>query len=348
MTQVSFPGLGLGPWQFDGVAFTLFGIDIAWYGLLITMGMVFAFFYGLWQAKKVGIKSDDIVDLAILIVIFSITGARLLYVLFPPEGVSSFLATGGTFWENAKQTIVNVLSIREGGLSIFGGVFGGFMAGLIVSKWKKIRFPILLDILSPCVMIGQIIGRWGNFINGEAYGGVTSLPWGMNIQRVEFYPDLIESERYLPCEKGIGLTECVHPTFFYESVWNLIGLVLIMVFHKKKQFQGQVFAFYLIWYGSGRAVLEGLRTDSMLLFGLRLNQLIGIAIVIIGLVIMVCGYLKAKKNIDVVAKVIKTAKGLFKKIKGLFKKKSNGKARTSERNTKVIDKSDSADKDKEE
>ncbi len=338
MTQVSFPGLGLGPWQFDGIAFTLFGIDIAWYGLLITMGMIFAFFYGLWQAKKVGIKSDDIVDLAILIVIFSITGARLLYVLFPPEGVE-FLVTGGTFWENAKGTFLNIISIREGGLSIFGGVFGGFMAGLIVSKWKKIRFPILLDILSPCVMIGQIIGRWGNFINGEAYGGVTNLPWGMNIQRVETYTGI--GNINTPCEKGIGLTECVHPTFFYESVWNLIGLVLIMVFHKKKKFQGQIFAFYLMWYGAGRAVIEGLRTDSMLLFGLRLNQLIGIAIVIIGLVIMVCGYLKAKKNIDVVALAIK-------RIKGAFTKKSKKNARTSKKNEKSIDKTESSHGDKEE
>ncbi len=306
--EVSFPKLGLGPWQFDGVAFSLFGVDVAWYGLLITMGMVLAFFFGLWQAKKVGIKTDDVIDLAILTVLFSITGARLMYVLFPPEGVS-FLATNGTLWENIKQTFINVISIREGGLSIIGGVFGGFMAGLVISKWKKIRFPMLLDILSPCVMIGQIIGRWGNFINGEAFGSVTGLPWGMKLNVVTEYEGLgiIKS----PIERGFDVNDLFHPTFFYESMWNLLGFALIMIFHKKKKFHGQIFAFYLIWYGAGRAVIESLRTDSMLLFGLKFNQMIGILLVLIGIIIMVLGHLKINRNIDVMSMIGKKVRKMF-------------------------------------
>lgn len=285
MTEISFPGLGIKPFEVNSVAFKLFGIEVAWYGVLITIGMVLAFIYCLHRAKYEGIKSDDMIDLAILIVIFCIVGARLYYVLFE---LDSFIATGGSFLQNLWQTFVNIINIRDGGLAIYGGVLGGFFAALIISKRKKIRFPILLDTLVGGVLIGQIIGRWGNFMNGEAFGYETDLPWRMGINKISaggLYSSYME----------------VHPTFLYESLWNLIGFILMAVFYKKKKFHGQHFAFYLIWYGAGRAVIEGLRTDSLWLFGegsIRVSQALGIVTVFIGAVIMTFGFLKAYKNID--------------------------------------------------
>lgn len=287
MTEVSFPGLGIGPFQFDGVAFSVFGLDVAWYGVLITLGMVLAFVYCMYRAKYEGIKSDDMIDLAILIVVLCIIGARSYYVIFEFE---RFIATGGTLLQNIWQTIVNIVNIRDGGLAIYGGIIGGFIAALIISKRKKIRFPILLDVLVGGVLIGQIIGRWGNFVNGEAYGYETTLPWRMSISKI--------------AADGLYTSPAieVHPTFLYESLWNLIGLVIMCVFYKKKKFHGQHFAFYLVWYGAGRAVIEGLRTDSLWLFGedtIRVSQALGIFTVVIGAVLMVCGFLKVKKGIDV-------------------------------------------------
>jgi len=286
MTEISFPGLGIDPFQVNSVAFSIFGLDVAWYGVLITLGMILAFVYCSFRAKYEGIKSDDLIDLAILIIVFCIVGARLYYVIFE---FSHFIAKGGTFWQNLWQTILNIINIRDGGLAIYGGVLGGFFAALIISKRKRIRFPILLDVLVGGVLIGQIIGRWGNFMNGEAFGYETDILWRMGIKKISaggLYSTYME----------------VHPTFLYESLWNLVGFVLMAIFYKKKKFHGQHFAFYLIWYGAGRAVIEALRTDSLWLFGegtIRVSQAVGIITCIIGIVIAVFGVLKAYKGIDV-------------------------------------------------
>ncbi len=287
MTQISFPGLGIGPFKVDPIAFNVFGVSITWYGLLITCGMVLAFFYCMHRAKQEGIKSDDIIDLAILTVILSILGARLYYVIFEFD---SFIATGGNPFQNFGSTLVNIINIRKGGLAIYGGVIGGFFSGLIISKAKKIRFPILLDMLVGGVMIGQIIGRWGNFMNAEAYGYETDVLWRMGIEKISgggaFISPIIE----------------VHPTFFYESFWNLIGLVIMCILYKNRKFRGEIFAFYLLWYGAGRSVIEGLRSDSLWLFGegsIRVSQALGIVTAAIGLFILVIGFIKVYKGIDI-------------------------------------------------
>lgn len=285
MIEISFPGFGIGPFQIESVAFNIFKIEVAWYGVLITIGMLFAFIYCLWRARYEGIKSDDMIDLAILIVVMSIIGARLYYVIFE---FSSFVATGGSIWQNLWHTFLNIINIRDGGLAIYGGVIGGFFAALIISKRKKIRFPILLDVLVGGVLIGQIIGRWGNFMNAEAYGYETDVLWRMGINTVTAGG---LNENYIE----------VHPTFLYESLWNLVGLIIMTVFYKKKKFHGQHFAFYLVWYGIGRAVIEGFRSDSLWLFGegsIRVSQALGIITCIIGLVIFTFGFLKVYKNVD--------------------------------------------------
>ena len=286
MTEISFPGLGIDPFQVNSVAFNIFGLDVAWYGVLITLGMVLAFVYCSFRSKYEGIKSDDLVDLAILIIIMCIAGARLYYVIFEFD---HFLATGGTFWQNLWHTFLNIIRIRDGGLAIYGGIITGFFAALIISKRKRIRFPILLDVLVGGLLIGQVIGRWGNFINGEAYGYETDILWRMGLKKISaggLYSSYIE----------------VHPTFFYESFWNFIGFVIISIFYKKKKFHGQVFAFYLMWYGLGRSIIEAFRSDSLWLFGegsIRVSQLVGILTLVAGIVITTFGLLKTYKGIDI-------------------------------------------------
>ena len=139
LTVVTFPGLGIGPITLNPIAFSIFGLEITWYGLLITSGMVLAFFYCLGLAKKEGIKSDDMLDLAILTIILSILGARLYYVVF---SIEDFISTGGTVLQNIGRSFLNIINIRQGGLAIYGGVIGGYFSGLIISRWKKIRFPV--------------------------------------------------------------------------------------------------------------------------------------------------------------------------------------------------------------
>ena len=274
MHYVSFPGLGIESFGLKQSAFTLFGVDIMWYGILITAGMILAYFYGLTRAKIEGVKSDDITDLTLFLVIFGVIGARLYYLIF---NLDAYIVTDrGSTWNNIVETLKGMVSVRSGGLAIYGGIIAGFFTALAVAKVKKIRFPVLLDILAPCVMIGQIVGRWGNFVNVEAYGSTTDLPWRM----------------------GVGLgggAPYVHPTFLYESLWNLVGFILIAVFYKKKKFHGQVFLFYAIWYGAGRAFIEGLRIDSLYLGPIRISQLVSAVICAAGIILMVIGCMRAPR-----------------------------------------------------
>jgi len=191
---ISFPGLGIEPFSIDAEAFNLFGISVMWYGVLIATGMVLAFIYALTRAKIENIKSDDIYDLGIFAIIFGVIGARLYYVIFEFKTFISY---------SIGATLRNIIDIRNGGLAIYGGILAGFLTVLVVSKIKKIRFSTLLDVVSPAVMIGQIIGRWGNFINVEAFGGETSLPWRMGILSSFDGGESFYSEMF------------VHPTFLY-------------------------------------------------------------------------------------------------------------------------------------
>ncbi|MBR6651064.1 MAG: prolipoprotein diacylglyceryl transferase [Clostridia bacterium] len=280
MNEIGFPGLGLDPILIDSTAFTVLGREVKWYGIIICLGMILAYCYALSRAKYEGIKTDDLIDLALALMIFGIAGARLYYVIFE---IDRFVATGGTFFSNLWNTIVNIFSIHSGGLAIFGGIIAGFFTAMVVARIKKIRFPILLDVLAPSVMIGQMIGRWGNFMNGEAYGVETTLPWRMSITQV--------------LSSGFKSTTIeVHPTFLYESLWNLVGFIVIAILYKKKNFHGQWLCFYLAWYGLGRMLIEGLRTDSLMIGPFRVSQLLAAAICVAGVVLLVLGTVKAKKE----------------------------------------------------
>ncbi len=296
MQILSFPGLGIEELEINKVAFSVLGRDIAWYGILITCGMILAVLCGLYLAKIQKISSDDIIDLAFFVIIFGVLGARLYYVIFTWNEFS-YLSTGGTFFENLWNTFYNIIAIWEGGLAIYGGVLAGLLTAYIFAKIKKIKFLKIFDILAPCCWIGQIIGRWGNFMNMEAYGSTTTLPWRMCSEKIAselyFRKQLISFDDYEAILAGeLG----VHPTFLYESLWNLIALIFVLSIFKKKKFDGQIFSTYLIWYGFGRMLIEGLRTDSLMVGDLRVSQLIGLASCLLGISLMIYFALKAKKS----------------------------------------------------
>ncbi|MBE6626284.1 MAG: prolipoprotein diacylglyceryl transferase [Ruminococcaceae bacterium] len=282
---LSFPGFGIEPFYVDRVAFTLFGKDVYWYGVLITIGMILAVVCALWLAKHERIKSDDIYDLALWVIIFGVLGARAYYVIFDWDP-AVYLETGGNFFQNAWGTFVNCLAMWDGGLAIYGGVIAGLLTGFIFAKIKKIEFLKLFDILAACVLIGQVIGRWGNFINIEVYGAETTAFTRMGIH-------LMNSEGHILAEMF------VHPMFLYESVWNLVGLVIVLLTYKKKKFNGQIFCFYLVWYGFGRMILEGMRDPEYNLMignsGIMVSQLVGFISLVIGIALFVLFFKRSKK-----------------------------------------------------
>ncbi|MBO5755202.1 MAG: prolipoprotein diacylglyceryl transferase [Clostridia bacterium] len=247
MRKLSFPGLGIGEFSVNSTAFTLFGVDVAWYGVIIATGALLAIFYVMWRAKQVGIKSDTILDIALLTLPMGVIGARLYFVLMSLDSFHHF-------WE--------IFDIRSGGLAIYGGIIGGALGVIIMTKIKKLSFLQMADLICPAVMIGQIVGRWGNFMNVEAFGTETTLPWRMGIL-------------------AGGSWTYVHPTFLYESLWNLLGFLLINTFYGWKtkrsyqKYDGQIFLMVFTWYGFGRMLIEGLRTDSLYIGPLRVSQVLG-------------------------------------------------------------------------
>lgn len=285
MGYISFPGLGIEPFHIDKTAFTLFGRGVAWYGILITIGMVLAVAIAFYVAKRDNISSDDVIDLALWSIIFGVLGSRVYYVIFTwnefdylvTSAVSDGTFSGaiGAFFSNAWATFVNCIAIWNGGMAIYGGVIAGMIVGVIFARVKKIHFLQIFDILAPAVMIGQIIGRWGNFVNMEAHGGETSLPWRMGLLYGNPASGTWISEQY------------VHPTFFYESVWNLIGLVLIISLVRRKKFKGQSCAIYFTWYGFGRMLIESLRTDSLYIGPFRVSQLVGLVSLVAGVLMLI-------------------------------------------------------------
>ena len=253
LTTISFPGLGIDNFTINPVAFTLFNkIDVRWYGILITIGIILAFTYCAYRTKQEGIIFDDLLDIAIYTVIFGVIGARAGYVLFSLKDYTKYFETDG-FWYMIKKMV----SINEGGLQIYGAVIVGAVTILVVCyiksrKGKKIPALKMLDATAPAVMIGQIIGRWGNFCNGEAHGSIVAESSPLYFIRMGLDTHNIEGVK--------GMAE-VHPTFLYESLWNLIGFSIINLVYKKKKFNGQITLMYLAWYGIGRFFIEFLRND---------------------------------------------------------------------------------------
>lgn len=262
MNPIVFPGLGL-ELNINRVAFSVFGKDIYWYGIIIACGFILAVTYCYYNAKRFGIVKDRVIDFILFAAPGGIIGARIYYVVFY---LSLYRNPDGSFnWGKA-------IAIWDGGLAIYGGVIAAIIILLIFCAINKIKFLAFADLGSYGLFIGQAIGRWGNFCNQEAYGGPTTLPWRMGLTVAGEYIE-------------------VHPTFLYESVWNLVGLAFAhFVLRKHRKFDGQVFLFYLSWYGLGRFWIEGMRTDSLYLFntGIRVSQLLaGICFLIAGALLIV-------------------------------------------------------------
>ena len=273
-TTVSFPGIGIGEFSFDRVAFEIFGKEIYWYGVIIMLGMVAAFIHTLIRGKQEGVKSDDILDIGIFTVVFGVIGARLYYVLT-------------TLDSGHYKTFIDVIAVWDGGLAIYGGIIAGCTALVLTSVYKKINPLKVMDMAGPGVMIAQAIGRWGNFMNGEAFGY-----------------EVPESSFLYPFRMGLlseytntgDVMHYYHPTFLYESLWNILGFVIITFIYRKKKFNGQMALTYFAWYGFGRMFIEGLRTDSLYVGPFRISQVIGAVCFVAGAALIVTGLILVHKG----------------------------------------------------
>ncbi len=266
--------------------FNLFGNDITirWYGAIIAFGFLLAVLFGGRTAYKWKMSLDKMIDVLIYSTIFAIIGARLYYCIFE--------------WDRYKDNPLEIFAIWNGGLAIYGGIIGGIAAAFVVCKIRKLNFYNLLDMAGMSLLIGQGIGRWGNFANQEAFGTNTDLPWGMWSKKTALY---IMDHQNVFAQKGIEMDPDlpVHPTFLYESIWCIIGFfVLFFITKKLRIFSGQTFLCYGIWYGTGRTIIEGFRTDSLYVGDttLRVSQLLSLAIVAVCLVALVVLVIKFKKN----------------------------------------------------
>lgn len=266
---ISFPGLNIGPFTVDPVAFNLFGRDVMWYGVIICVGIIAAFFYGAYRTKKEGVLVDHFYDAVLFAIPSAVVGARLYYVIFDPTP--------------NYHSFIDVIAVWRGGIAIYGAIIGGAAAVIITALVKKKNPLLFCDIFAPAVMIGQIIGRWGNFVNAEAFGGACELPWRMGIAS-PLFPDM---------------PIFVHPTFLYESLWNFAGLlVLHFVVAKRKKYTGQITFFYLAWYGFGRMLIEPLRTDSLKIGIFDVSTLVGFLCFAVFATLYVVFLKKEKKNAD--------------------------------------------------
>ena len=259
--QVSFPGLGIEDFTLNKVAFEVFGLEVRWYGVCIMLGIIFAFCYGMYRSRQEGLTYDDILDIGLYTVVFGVLGARLYYIFMRPD---LYFRADRTLWQNLGEMV----NIRGGGLAIYGGIIAGALTIILYCVIKKKDFRRLLDLAAPGVMFAQAMGRWGNFFNGEAHGGIVAEGHPLYFLRMGLYPN----------DLNTPAMACVHPTFLYESLWNVLGFVLINLFvYRRKKFNGQVALTYLAWYGFGRMLIEGLRTDSLYLGSttVRVSQLVG-------------------------------------------------------------------------
>ena len=261
VSAVAFPGLGI-ELNINRVACLLFGRPIYWYGVIIGLGFLLAVWWCVRRAPRWGFRQDDLYDLLIAEVPLCLIGSRAYYVLFE---LDSYRRGDGTLDWGA------ILRISDGGIAIYGTVIVSLVVLFVFCRWKKLSFLACGDLCVQGLLIGQIVGRWGNFVNVEAFGGVTELPWRMSgTAAADFLRagGQIGAETYEAIADG---TLGVHPTFLYESLWNLAGLVLICLIAKKAyRFDGQLLLSYLFWYGLGRYWIEGLRTDSLYFFNLTL------------------------------------------------------------------------------
>jgi len=262
---ITFGNLQMNPPRGISIA----GFEIYFYGIIIAAGYILAGLYTLKQRDSYKLSADNVIDIFLCAMIGGLVGARLYYVLF---NFNDYFGPGK--W-------MNILRVRDGGLAVYGGIILGCLLAVLYGRKKKLNLALLLDAAGGAIPIGQAIGRWGNFINREAYGYETMLPWKMGLTDAS------------------GVTIYVHPTFLYESLWNVAGFLLLHFFSKKwKRFNGQIFLMYVLWYGLGRVWIEGLRTDSLYLggSGIRVSQALAAACIAVSLVLLIVLGIRSKNK----------------------------------------------------
>lgn len=266
--EINFPNLGI---YLDHVGknISIFGFSIAYYGIVIVTGMMIAIWIAQREAKRTGQNPEQYLDLAMIGIAAGILGARIYYVIFA--------------WDYYKDDLLSIFNIRQGGLAIYGGIIGACIAVVIYSRKKKQNFSLLMDTASMSIVFGQIMGRWGNFFNREAFGDYTNNLFAMQLPVSAVRANEITQKMWdhVVTVNGVEYIQ-VHPTFLYESLWNVGVLLFLFWFRKRKKFNGEVFLMYLIGYGLGRIWIEGLRTDQLLLpvVGLPVSQLLSGCLVV--------------------------------------------------------------------
>lgn len=280
---IDFPNIGI-HLESVGDHITVFGFDIAYYGMLIGLGILAGIFIAAAEAKRTNQKTEDYYDLTIYAVIFSIIGARLYYVIFS--------------WDMYKDDLLSIFNIRQGGLAIYGGVIAAIITVCIFAKKRKMSAPLIMDTAGLGLVAGQMIGRWGNFFNREAFGeytdGLLAMRLPLDAVRSSDVTELMR--KHMETVDGVSYIQ-VHPTFLYESLWCLMVLVVMLLYRKYKKFDGEVFLLYLFGYGAGRFWIEGLRTDQLLIpgWGFPVSQALA-GVLVIGSLLLIFYNRRKKKS----------------------------------------------------
>lgn len=242
----------------DPVAFEIFGIGVRWYGIFIATGMVLGTLLAIRESKRVGFDEEELINMLLFSIPMAIVGARIYYVIFQ--------------WDYYQGDIMKMINLRSGGLAIHGGIIGSVLTAIIYCKVRGINFWKLADITAPSIILGQAIGRWGNYVNQEAYGRETDLPWAITVDGVK-----------------------VHPTFLYESLWNLLVFGFLLWYRKnKKEVEGEVFLSYIGLYSVGRFFIEGLRTDSLMMGPFRVAQILSLCLILFSILMI---YVRRKRKV---------------------------------------------------
>lgn len=267
-TEISFPNLGI-YLKNVGKSIDLFGIEIAYYGIIIGTAILLGFWIAAREAKRTGQNPENYLDMGIIGVVAGIVGARLYYVIFS--------------WDMYKDNLLDIFNLREGGLAIYGGVIAAVISVLVLAKVKHLSAPQIFDTIAMALLNGQMLGRWGNFFNREAFGGYTDSLFAMRLplDAVRSSDVTEQMRRHIERIDGVSYIQ-VHPTFLYESLWCMVLLIILFAYRKHKKYEGELFLMYLFGYGLGRFWIEGLRTDQLLLpgVGIAVSQLLAGAIVV--------------------------------------------------------------------
>ena len=280
MEILRFPGLG---WEIpiSRVAVSIGSLEIYWYGVIIAVGFGLGLWVYLSHNRSCGIHPDEGLDIILWSMLGAIVGARAYYVAFQ--------------WDHYKDNLKEIFNLRGGGLAIYGGIIGALIVAFIVCRSKKLPMRPVADAAFPGVMLGQAIGRWGNFFNMEAFGTNTTLPWGMTSDTISNY---LSRHQAALLAQGVVVDPAmpVHPTFLYESLWNLIGVaVLLLWLFPRRSYDGQITLGYTAWYGLGRFFVEGLRTDSLMWGSVRVSQALGGVLFIVAAGLMLAIFLWSRK-----------------------------------------------------